>query len=69
MNIVTEALDALGLALVEHDHIWTTRQRQLYERAISVADCMEIDLSASAKRPSQMPSSRLHLRCAQSSER
>jgi len=69
MSVIVDALDALGLALVDHGHVWTAHQRQLYERAISSADCMEIDLSASAKRPSQMPSSRLHLRCAQSSGR
>lgn len=30
-----EALDALGLALADHKHDWTPKQRRLYERAVS----------------------------------
>ncbi|MCC6789340.1 MAG: hypothetical protein IT547_16025 [Hyphomonadaceae bacterium] len=30
-----EALDALALALAEHDHCWTEQERQQYERAIA----------------------------------
>lgn len=33
--IAIKALDALGLALTSHDHQWTKRERELYERAIS----------------------------------
>lgn len=33
--LIGKALDALGLALVEHGHCWTDRERQLYERARS----------------------------------
>lgn len=31
---IVEALDELGLALAEHGHQWTERQRLLYETAI-----------------------------------
>lgn len=50
MGAIVEALDALGLALVEHGHEWTERERQLYDLAVAIAsgDCMETDLSASA---------------------
>jgi hypothetical protein len=63
MNTVISALDTLALALVDHDHVWTDRERQLYERAIGFAifssdDYMEIDSSASEKRPTQTPSHR-----------
>lgn len=30
--IILDALDELGLALVEHDHIWTDREPALRER-------------------------------------
>ena len=30
---VQEALDALALALSEHDHTWTDRERQLFDSA------------------------------------
>lgn len=33
-NPILEALDELGLALVDHDHVWTDRQRALYEEAV-----------------------------------
>lgn len=44
---ILECLDALGLALAEHDHQWTPEQRSSYERcaaflATSSGDCMEI---------------------------
>jgi hypothetical protein len=32
---ITDALDALALALAAHGHEWTERERQLYETAIS----------------------------------
>lgn len=32
---IAEALDALALALVAHDHDWTEREHQLYETAIA----------------------------------
>ena len=38
-----EALDALALALVEHDHTWTDRERQLYETATSYLGCRGSD--------------------------
>ena len=44
-RVISEALNALGLALVEHGHKWTNRQRQLYERAISYAGYTDSDLS------------------------
>jgi hypothetical protein len=28
-----DALDALGLALFDEGHVWTDRERELYERA------------------------------------
>lgn len=30
---ITAALDALGLALANHDHRWTPEERKLYEEA------------------------------------
>ena len=33
MSVVTDALDALGLALAGHGHRWSSRERQLYEAA------------------------------------
>lgn len=32
---VADALDVLGLALVDHGHTWTSEERQAYERAIA----------------------------------
>lgn len=32
---ILQALDALALALVDHHHVWTERERQLYETAVS----------------------------------
>ncbi len=37
MNEILEALDKLGLALAEHGHVWTYRERQLCERAAAIA--------------------------------
>ena len=54
MNVIVDALDTLGLALVEHGHVWTARQRQLYERAISLSR-KGSDLSASGKDRSRSP--------------
>ena len=33
-NPLVDALDALGLALVRHKHVWTDRERELYETAL-----------------------------------
>tara|TARA_R110001599_G_scaffold12011_1_gene56358 strand:+ start:596 stop:793 length:198 start_codon:yes stop_codon:yes gene_type:complete len=32
---IQEALDSLALALCDHAHEWTDRERQLYETAVS----------------------------------
>lgn len=50
MGVIVEALDVLGLALVEHGHEWTERERQPYDLAVAMAsgDCTETDSSASA---------------------
>jgi len=52
MNIIAEALDALALALSQHDHTWTAEERQLYECAVATAcgDCTETDWWASETR-------------------
>lgn len=34
-NPLVEAIDALGIALAGHKHVWTDRERTLYETAIS----------------------------------
>lgn len=34
--IIRDALDRLGLALVEHGHVWTNDERRLYEQAASL---------------------------------
>lgn len=36
LEIVIQALDALALALVDHKHQWTDKERRLYERAKSI---------------------------------
>ena len=33
-NPILEALDALALALSDHKHVWTDRERILYETAV-----------------------------------
>jgi hypothetical protein len=33
-KIVLAALDALGLALAAHGHVWTAQERRAYERAV-----------------------------------
>ena len=55
METITNALDALGLALANHDHVWSDCERQLYESAVAISydGYMASDLSASAKRPDQ----------------
>jgi hypothetical protein len=35
-NVILDALDLLGLALVEHGHTWSDRERQLYEDAVAM---------------------------------
>ena len=37
-EILQEALEALGAALVKTDHEWTSRERWLYERAHKTAE-------------------------------
>lgn len=32
---ILESLDALALALTEHDHVWTEREVLLYETAVA----------------------------------
>ncbi len=32
---VLDALDALALALAEHDHQWTIDERRMYEQAVA----------------------------------
>lgn len=34
MEIILKALDALGLALANHNHVWTSEERDLYEKAV-----------------------------------
>ena len=38
MKLIVDALDALGLALANHGHVWSDRERQLYEDAIAICD-------------------------------
>lgn len=35
MDVAIRALDALGVALAEHGHVWSAKERRLYERAIA----------------------------------
>jgi hypothetical protein len=35
-EVITKALDALGLALADHNHQWTNKERELYEKSISL---------------------------------
>ena len=37
-NVVLEALAELGLALANHGHKWTSKQRKLFDQAIIKAD-------------------------------
>ena len=55
MKVFIEALDELGLALAEHSHRWTARQRRLYERAISLCRT-DFGSSASTKFQDRSPS-------------
>jgi hypothetical protein len=50
MNALARALDALALALSNHDHVWTDEERQLYEIASAMAcgDCTDADWSVLA---------------------
>jgi hypothetical protein len=34
-NPILEALDVLALALADHGHVWTDRERTLYETAVT----------------------------------
>jgi hypothetical protein len=42
---IVDALDALAVALADHGHKWTDRERGLYETAISYCGCTGFDLS------------------------
>jgi hypothetical protein len=44
-NPILEALDLLALALADHDHVWTDREKTLYETAVSYlcGDCKGSD--------------------------
>ncbi|MCP3947348.1 hypothetical protein [Herbaspirillum sp.] len=46
INPIVQALDALALALLDHGHEWTDRERLLYETAISY--CGYTDSGSSA---------------------
>jgi hypothetical protein len=35
-QIITKALDKLGIALAVHNHQWTDEERRLYERAVAI---------------------------------
>jgi hypothetical protein len=35
-QVITKALDKLGIALADHNHQWTAEERRLYERAIAI---------------------------------
>jgi hypothetical protein len=55
-KIIIQALDALALALTEHVHEWSARERGLYEQSISSLFRKGFDLSASKKRSPHEPS-------------
>lgn len=38
-NPILAALDALGVALADHGHTWTERERSLYETAVTYLTC------------------------------
>ena len=65
MRLIVEALDALGLALADHGHVWTDRERQLYESAVtSCAGCTGTGSTARAKSARLKPLRKLSHRCA-----
>jgi hypothetical protein len=39
-NVILAALDALGLALVEHEHVWSDELRKLYDDAVAEAKAL-----------------------------
>lgn len=41
-NIILEALDELGKALTDHNHVWTPELRTLYEKAVDKAKSLEL---------------------------
>lgn len=44
IHIIIGALNSLGIALVEYNHIWTNGQRSIYEEAIKILDpCSSTD--------------------------
>jgi hypothetical protein len=36
MQKILEALDAMGVALADHGHNWTEKERRLYEDSVSL---------------------------------
>ena len=36
LKIIIEALSMLALALTDHKHQWTAKERKLYERAMAI---------------------------------
>lgn len=40
-KVILEALDTLALALTEHDHQWTHKERSLYSRAVRSLDAQQ----------------------------
>lgn len=36
LQIIIEALNVLALALTDHEHQWTAKERGLYEKAIAI---------------------------------
>lgn len=38
LDTISTALDSLGLALVDHEHMWTKDERRLYDNATAVVD-------------------------------
>ena len=36
LQIIIEALNVLALALTDHSHQWTAKERELYEKAIAI---------------------------------
>lgn len=45
-NPIVQALDALALALTDHNHNWSDREVSLYETAISYCGCKDSGSSA-----------------------
>ena len=70
--LIQGALDSLGVALADHHHQWSEGEHEIYEQATKtitswVADCKEIDSSASVISCSLLPLLELRLRDGPSS--